>query len=288
MKRGLGKGIAALLGSDDPADAPSVEAARRLPIEQVVPGRYQPRRAFDQAEMDQLVQSVREHGVIQPLLVRPIGERQFEIIAGERRWRAAQAAKLHEVPVTIRELSDAEALEIALIENIQRTDLNAIEEAAGYQRLIDDFSYSQDQIAQTIGKSRAHIANLLRLLGLPAHIQAMVQDGRLSAGHARALIGVPHQDRLAAEIISKGLSVRAVERLAQSEKASGGRSSPRATAPSPAAAWDADIAALQQDLTQSLGLEVAIEHDGQGRGRVVVQYRSLEQLDDIVARLGPR
>ncbi|MDX2103114.1 MAG: ParB/RepB/Spo0J family partition protein [Alphaproteobacteria bacterium] len=286
-KRGLGKGIAALLGGDDPADAPSMEATRRLPIEQLQPGRYQPRRHFDAEAMDQLVQSIREQGVIQPLLVRPIAESRWEIIAGERRWRAAQAAKLHEVPVVIRELSDVEALEIGLIENVQRTDLSAIEEAAGYQQLISDFQYTQDRIAQTIGKSRAHIANLLRLLTLPNSIQSMIREGRLSAGHARALVGLPDAEALAQQVVTKGLSVREAERLAQGRK--GRRAEPGTPPPpTPAAAWDADIAALQQDISTLLGLQVVIDHDPKGRGRVVIHYGSLEQLDDVIARLNQR
>jgi ParB family chromosome partitioning protein len=297
IRRTLGRGLDALLGggpapeivhpAGDLAPAPtSGRGSAVVPISAIRPGKYQPRRHFSDEELDALAQSIREKGILQPLLVRPVLDSEgtpYELIAGERRWRAAQRAQMHEVPVLIRELSDAETLEVALVENLQRQDLSAIEEAAGYQRLMDEFSHTQERLSQIIGRSRPHIANILRLLALPAPIQAMLQKGDLSAGHARALIGLeePVALALAQAAAKEQLTVRDVERRAQilrDGKKDQGRS------PAPAAAVDPDIAQLERDLAQRLGLKVTLESKGE-RGRLILAYASLEQLDDLLRKL---
>jgi ParB family chromosome partitioning protein len=285
----LGRGLAALLNDDQPptSEAGGTAAARTpslVPTGSLHPGRFQPRRRFDQAAIEALAASIRQQGILQPLVVRPIPDRlqHFEIIAGERRWRAAQLAKLHEVPVVIKPLSDRDALEIALIENIQREDLNAIEEAEGYRRLIEEFGHTQEALATAVGKSRSHVANLMRLLGLAPAIQEMVQDGRLSAGHARALIGAHDAMEIARQVIAQGLSVRQVEVMTQRVKQQPVASKrPRGEAH---ATRDPDTVALESELSSLLGLKVTIEFDGKS-GKLIVHYTTLDQLDDVLLRL---
>lgn len=281
-KRGLGRGLSALLGdeSEDYASLDRVRLTKTVPIEFLQPGSAQPRRHFDDAAIAALVESVREKGILQPLLVRrhPEQTNMYEIVAGERRWRAAQRAGLAEIPVVIKELDDSEALEIALIENVQREDLTAIEEAQGYRRLMDEFDHTQEALSRAIGKSRSHIANLLRLLTLPDSVQAMVNDGSLSAGHARALINTEAPSVWAQLVVSRGLSVRQTESLV---KKSTGGSAPKAAAP---LGRDPNIVALENDLSQMLGLRVSIKTKGEG-GTLDIVYESLEQLDDVLHRL---
>jgi ParB family chromosome partitioning protein len=278
-RRGLGRGLSALF-ADEQEDAAAVERlrpTRTLPVEQLRPGRFQPRRRFDPEEMSPLIDSVREKGILQPLLVRQVEEGAYEIVAGERRWRAAQAAKLHEVPVVVRELDDREALEVALVENVQRQDLTPLEEAEGYKRLLDEFGHTQEDLAQAVGKSRSHIANMLRLLGLPDDVKHLLESGALSAGHARALIGAENPLALAKQIVEKGLNVRDAETLAGESK---GRTKGAARA---ANGKDADTKALEHDLSQMLGLKVTLDVHGQG-GIIAIHYRTLDQLSDVLAR----
>ncbi len=286
----LGRGLAALFGeeNEDYASLDRVRSTKSVPIEHLHPGRYQPRQLFDEDAVAALAESVRAQGILQPILVRRHPERtgEFEIVAGERRWRAAQKAKLHEVPVLIRELTDAESLELAIVENVQRQDLTPIEEAEGYRRLLEEFQHTQDDLAKVLGKSRSHIANTLRLLGLPESVKAMVMEGKLTAGHARTLVGSEAAESLAAEIVSKGLNVRQAERLVQEAKAG---TRPRAkntgtAKPAAAIAKDSDTIALERDLTALLGLKVSIRFDGDG-GSLTIHYKTLEQLDDVLHRL---
>ncbi|MBL9035387.1 MAG: ParB/RepB/Spo0J family partition protein [Rhodospirillaceae bacterium] len=283
-KRHLGRGLSALLGGDDgepPVTGAAIAAARSVPIEFLHPSKLQPRADFDDERLEQLAQSIREQGVLQPILVRahPGKANQFEIVAGERRWRAAQKAQLHEVPIVQKDLTDRDTLEIALIENIQRQDLNAIEEARGYRRLLQEFAYTQEVLAERVGKSRPHIANLLRLLELPEAVRILIAEGKLTSGHARALINLPNAAELAQVIVAKGLSVREAERLAAKAKAR-----PRGKGARAPREKDADTKALERDLTASLGLKVEIDFDGKG-GTVTLHYRTLEQLDQIIEKL---
>lgn len=278
-RKPLGRGLSALLGEtpEMPAESGAGGAdPRTAPIESLRPGRFQPRRQFDEVAMAALVESVREQGILQPILVRRLGD-GWEIVAGERRWRAAQAAGLHQVPVLVRELDDRSALEIALVENVQRQDLTALEEAEGYQRLIDEFGHRQEDLARSVGKSRSHIANTLRLLQLPSDVRQLVQDGTLTAGHARALVGAPNAGDLARRIAAQGLNVRQTEKLA-----AGAKDAPPRRPPQEA---DADTRALERTLEEQLGLKVAIEHGDRG-GRLILHYRTLDQLDDVLKRLG--
>lgn len=286
--RGLGRGLSALMADvvaeESPKGAPSEprRADMMVPIEKIKPNPEQPRRTFTQEQLDDLAASVKEKGVIQPLIVRPSPsvEGEYEIVAGERRWRASQMAKLHQLPVIVREYSDTEALEVAIIENIQRADLNAIEEAAGYRDLMDRFGHTQEKVSEALGKSRSHIANLLRLLNLPDDVQAFVRDGQLTAGHARTLVTADNASALAREIISKGLSVRAAEKLAKGPVPSKPRSS------SPKAEKDADTKALEADLSAATGMKVQIDHKAGGEaGTVTIRYQNLDQLDDICGKL---
>ena len=279
---GLGRGLNALLGDiardDAPAGADGAPAGVRvLPISAIAPHPGQPRRHFDDAALDELAASIAERGVIQPIVVRPHGH-DYQIVAGERRWRAAQRARLHEVPVVVRNYSDTETLQIALVENIQRQDLNAIEEAEAYDRLIEEFGHTQDALAKIVHKSRSHVANLLRLLDLPKVVQAQVVDGGLSMGHARAIIGAPEPEALAADVVARGLSVRQTERLARSAKL------PRTRRRSAPADANADIAALERQLADLLGLKVRIAHRDQG-GSITLDYSTLDQLDMVCQRL---
>ena len=281
-RKGLGRGLSALLG-DEAEGRERVRATHTVPIEQVSPGQFQPRQRFNDEEMASLVESVRARGILQPILVRraPLQDGGYEIIAGERRWRAAQRAQLHEIPVIVREFSDEESLEIALIENLQRENLSPIEEANAYQRLMDEFDHTQEVLAKTVGKSRSSVANTLRLLTLPKSVQDHVDTGKLSAGHARALVGFDGAERLASDIIRKGLSVRQAERLAQSSN--GGPPAGRKKA----RAKDSDTIALEHDLSNMLGLRVSIKFRGDGAkgGSVSSNYSTLDQLDDILQRL---
>jgi ParB family chromosome partitioning protein len=256
--------------------------ARTLPVAQLSPSPLQPRRVFDEEALTDLANSVKEKGVLQPILVRPSarGDGNYEIVAGERRWRAAQRAGVHEVPVVVRELTDGEVLEVALIENVQRADLNSIEEARGYKTLIDQFGHTQDQLAKIIGKSRPHIANTLRLLSLPQPVQAAVEKGALSAGHARALVGHPNAEGLAQMIAERGLSVREAEDLARKADAPAA-AKPHAAKPEK----DADTIGLEKSLADQLGLAVDIRDKGKKGGEVRIAYRTLEQLDEICKRL---
>jgi ParB family chromosome partitioning protein len=279
--RGLGRGLSALLG-EDPAPSKTQESSRSprtLPVAFLKPNRFQPRRNFNEADLNDLTNSVKEKGVLQPILVRPSGNNTYEIVAGERRWRAAQKAQLHEVPVTIKELSDAESLEIAIIENVQRADLNAIEEAAAYQELLSRFQYTQEKLGEVMGKSRSHIANTLRLLKLPESVKALVAEGALSAGHARTLIGDANAENRAKEIVAGALNVRQAEIKA---RVLPGKA---AKAKSPKAQKDADTKALEQSVTSALGLKVEIAHEGEKGGTVRILYKNLDQLDDICRRL---
>ncbi len=289
-KKGLGRGLSHLLGEAEAAyratEAPAAPTApgNVLPIEFLRAGRFQPRRHFDEAALEELASSIRVHGLLQPILVRPIeGERDaYEIVAGERRWRAAQRAERHEVPVIIQALSDSQALEIALIENLHRRDLTALEEAEGYERLIDEFKHSHDELGKLVGKSRSHVANMLRLLALPDQVKAMLQSGELTAGHARALLTAPDPEALAKSVVVRGLSVRATERLANLAKAAPQKPSGRAA---PAGGKkNADLMALERDLSERLGLVVSIESRGAG-GSLTIAYRTLDQLDDVIEKL---
>lgn len=285
-RRGLGRGLSALLGDierEQPpgVDQPASDGIQQIAIADIRPNPGQPRRHFDEEALDELAASIAARGMLQPIVVRK-AEDGYQIVAGERRWRAAQRARLHEVPALIRTLSDAETLEIAIIENIQRADLNAIEEAEAYQRLIDEFGHSQEALGKFVNKSRSHVANLLRLLELPAGVRRRVAEGALSMGHARALITAEDPEALAGEVARRGLSVRDTERLARQAK---GQVAPRPRAGvQPAATPDADILALERQLGDMLGLAVQIGHEGEG-GMVMLRYSSLDQLDMICQRL---
>jgi ParB family chromosome partitioning protein len=283
-RRNLGRGLAALFGEEDEdyAELDRVRTAKAVPIEHLHPNPFQPRHVFEPEGLKALAESIAENGVLQPVLVRRDAERpnEYQIVAGERRWRAAQMAQLYEVPVVIRELSDGQALEVAIVENVQRQDLNPVEEGEGYERLMKDFGHTQEEVARLIGKSRSHVANTLRLLGLPAKVKEMISDGRLSAGHARTLLSSSDPAGLAEEILSKGLNVRQAEALAQSGKPRKSR------ARAGSAVKDPDTVHLEESLSESLGLKVSIDGKGE-RGKVTIHYRSLEQLDSLLAKLNP-
>jgi len=281
-RQNLGRGLNALLGEELEAksDSGHLKDSRLVPVERLYPGRYQPRHSIDEELIEELAQSVRENGIIQPLLVRRHPEQKdaFEIIAGERRWRAAQMAKVHEVPVIIRDLNDQKSLEIGLVENLQRQDLSPLEEADGYQRLMDEFSHTQEVLAKTVGKSRSHVANMIRLLGLPEPVKKMLDSENLSAGHARALLNAPNPLEVARQVVKKGLNVRQTERLVKKEQR-------QKEAPPKPDHKDVDTLSLERDLANLLGLKVGIKFKG-GGGSLTVHYDSLEQLDDILLRLG--
>jgi len=276
-RRQLGRGLAALFGEADGAASADPAQQRFVPIEWIRPGKLQPRQRFAEAELEALAQSIREKGILQPLLVRSLTatETDFELIAGERRWRAAQRVGLHEVPIIIRQISDSEALEIALIENLQREDLSPLEEAEAYRRLIDEFGRTQAGLAEALGKSRSHVANTVRLLGLPAPVRHRVDEGELSAGHARALLGAADPAALAEEVVRRGLNVRATERLVQRRAG---------TPPSERRPRDADTAALERELGAVLGLRVTLEAKKRG-GTLTLHYASLDQLDRVLRLL---
>jgi ParB family chromosome partitioning protein len=279
----LGRGLAALIG-DAGDEAPAIERTRgqrRIPIEFLRPNPRNPRTVFREDDLADLAASIREKGIIQPVVVRTIAgvADAYEIIAGERRWRAAQLANLADIPVVIHEADDREALELAIIENVQRADLNAIEEANGYERLGADFGYSQSELAKIIGKSRSHVANTLRLLNLPETSRRLVSDGAISAGHARALLAVKDPDLVARRIVEEGLTVRDIERIAQRQASDAG-AKPR----KPREEKDADTRAMEKLLSDSLGLDVVIRHEGE-RGELRIRYQTLEQLDGLCRRL---
>jgi ParB family transcriptional regulator, chromosome partitioning protein len=289
----LGRGLSALFGDSDTGYKPNPEAnqataandksLRKLPVTWLQPGQYQPRREFDETALTELAESIKAHGVLQPLLVRDLPERdRYEIIAGERRWRAAQLAGLHELPVIIRSFSNVETLEIGLIENLQREDLNALEEAEAYQRLITEFGHRPDDLAKSIGKSRSHIANTTRLLQLPAEIRKFLTEGTLSAGHARALLAAEDPVALAQEIIRDKLSVREVEVLVRPKHEAKRDYKNRKTT---SASLDADMLALQRDMTANLGLKTTLKPHADGGGEITIAYRNLDQLEDLIRRL---
>ena len=283
---GLGRGLSALMGEaarpepEEPS-IPSAGVVREISIGLIYPNPNQPRSHFDVASIDELAESIRERGVISPILVRPV-DGGYQLIAGERRWRAAQQAQLHSIPAMIKAIDDASSAEIALIENIQREDLNAIEEAEGYKKLIDRHGHTQDQLGKLVSKSRSHVANLLRLLDLPTDVRDLLVAGEISMGHARAIIGAPDASGLAREIVANGLTVRQVEERARASKPSTGKSSSgKARPPKPV---DADLAALERQLGDLLGLKVKVAHNGAG-GTLSLAYSTLDQLDMICQRL---
>lgn len=266
----------------------ATRGVRLVPIDRLGPSPFQPRRSFDDAGLDELADSLRARGVLQPLLVRPApgDPGTFEIVAGERRWRAAQRAGLHEIPILLRDLDDRETLEVALVENLQRADLNPIEEAEGYRRLVEEFDHSQEDLADVVGKSRSHVANTMRLLQLPVGVRDMISEGALSAGHARALLTLENPTIYAEEVVRKGLSVRQTEALAREAANRPAQSRPRrARNAGGTTDKDADTLALERDLGAQLGMTVSIDQKGNGGGTVTVSWQSLAQLDEILARL---
>ncbi|MGC8201248.1 ParB/RepB/Spo0J family partition protein [Aliiroseovarius sp. PTFE2010] len=286
--RGLGRGLSALMADVVPESESSDQPAkpeRFLPIEAIAPNPDQPRRQFNEADLRDLSESIKEKGVIQPLIVRPAPRNggQYQIVAGERRWRASQLAQLHELPVIVRDYTDVEVLEIAIIENIQRADLNPVEEATGYRQLMDRFGHTQEKLAEALGKSRPHIANLLRLLTLPDEVLDLLKSGEISAGHARALVTSDDPVSLAKKVVSKGLSVRATEALAKK-----GNNPTQAAKPKPKSIKekDADTRALESDLSAALGMAVAIDHQqGAQAGEITISYKTLDELDDLCGKL---
>lgn len=294
---GLGRGLSALLGEtlrEEPvagggegqaAPAASGRSIQHIEITSISPHPDQPRKQFDETALQELAESVSERGVIQPIIVRSLPRGGYQIVAGERRWRAAQRARLHQIPAIVRDFTDAETMEIALIENVQRQDLNPVEEAEAYSRLIAQFGHSQEVLGRLVGKSRSHVANMMRLLDLPGTVLDVVRAGKLSMGHARALIGVEDVGHIVRRIIDKGLSVRQTEKLAQQAKGKSGRAAGgegrRPAAPAP----DADIQALEQHLADLLGIKVVIDHGGNGAGTLSLRYSTLDQLDMLCQRL---
>ena len=288
-KRGLGRGLSALMAdigsSVDNGQAGAVSRPDSLPVEALTPNPNQPRTDFPEAALQTLAASIRQKGIIQPLVVRPSKTTgRYEIVAGERRWRAAQLAGLHDVPVVVRDFSDAEVIEVAIIENIQRTDLNAIEEALGYRQLIERFGHTQEKLAEALSRSRSHVANLLRLLTLPEDVQALVRRGDLTSGHARALVTLPNASDLAQRVVKSGLSVRETERLAKASPTKSAKSGRRVGAEK-----DADTRALETDLSANLHMLVRIEHNGiDDGGTLTVRYRTLDDLDilcDVLSKI---
>jgi len=285
-QRGLGRGLSALMAdvneSHSRAEERPGQPDRVVPIEKIVPNPEQPRRAFDKDSLEDLAASIREKGIIQPLIVRPSPktEGSFEIVAGERRWRAAQIAKLHDVPVLVRDFDDTEVLEVAIIENVQRADLNPVEEATGYNQLMEKFGHTQERLAAALGKSRSHIANSVRLLSLPDEVLTYLREGRLSAGHARALVPAEDPALLARQVVKKGLSVRETEKLAKTEQGNIFADGTKKTRTAPEK--DADTVALEGELSATLGMKVAVNHKpGKENGQMVISYDSFEQLDDL-------
>lgn len=307
QQRGLGKGLSALISENYSAQpaaaAPSKDKAGgsyELPVSKLMPGKFQPRSRFDETGIGELAESIVKNGIMQPIIVRPSSEYpgKYEIIAGERRWRASKIAKLEMVPVVVRDIPDKQALELAIVENVQRQDLTPLEEAAGYQRLLGEFSYSQEDLASTVGKSRSHIANLLRLLSLPDKVKAMLDEGALTMGHARTLLTIDNPLEMAVQIVKQGLNVRQAEDAARDSQGVEKKARPRAASPTNVsagraqaqrnnahAAKDPDIISLEETLSENMGLKVSIYDKGQ-QGEVVLAYDSLAQLDEILRRLG--
>lgn len=293
QQRGLGRGLSALMADvTEDASGSGASPARRpdlmVPVERVHPNPEQPRRNFDSAQLQELADSIAARGIIQPLIVRanPRREGDYEIVAGERRWRAAQMAQLHEIPVLVRAFNDTEVLEIAIIENIQRADLNPVEEATGYSQLMHRFGHTQEKLAEVLGKSRSHIANSVRLLTLPEEVLGHLREGRLSAGHARALITAEDPAALARRVIQKNLSVRETEKLVKADLAPENTTGPKAKSRHPSLEKDADTRALEEDLSATLTMKVSIDHrPGQDHGQMTIQYSSLEQLDRLIGML---
>jgi ParB family transcriptional regulator, chromosome partitioning protein len=284
-KRGLGRGLDVLLGggSHEPETTAEGDRLKSLPIEQLQPGKYQPRSTMDPARLQELSDSIRAQGMIQPIVVRAIGRDRYEIIAGERRWRAAQLAELRDVPVVLREVDDHAALAMALIENIQREDLNPLEEAVALQRLIDEFALTHQQAADAVGRSRAAVSNLLRLLELPDGVRKLVERGAIEMGHARALLTLPapQAEALARQAADEQWSVREIERRVQALQRAAPAAKPAAAKASP----DADIAVLERELAETLGARVAVQHGRGGRGKLVIEYHSVDELDGILQRI---
>lgn len=278
QKKRLGRGLAALIGDDTTEEAvmQDIRSLRHMPVELLHASPNNPRKHFAEDDLEDLARSIREKGLLQPLVVRPRADGEYEIVAGERRWRAAQKAGIHEIPVLIRELTDGEALEIALIENIQRSDLNPLEEARAYHLLLGQFSYTQQQLAESVGKSRSHIANTLRLLNLPDSVRQQVETGKLTAGHARTLVATDSPAELAEQIIQLGLSVREAETLTREAALKTRKPRPEK---------NADTRALEKSLTEAIGLKVAIDDQGAAGGTLSIAYKSLEQLEDVCKRL---
>jgi ParB family chromosome partitioning protein len=303
-QRGLGKGLSALISenynqhSAMPTPINREEKAQKagletLAVEQLIQGKYQPRNQFNEQALAELAESIRRNGIMQPIIVRPLASGRFEIIAGERRWRAAKMAQLNRVPVIIREIDDKQALELALVENVQRQDLTPLEEAIGYQRLIEEFDYSQEELGNIVGKSRSHVSNLLRLLSLPEEVKEMMDKGELSMGHARTLIGLPEATRIAKEIVSRGLNVRQAEEISREVQGVQKRTNAGSKQGMTSGGGgyrapinkDPDILALEETLSENLGLKVSINDRGQS-GEIILSYASLSQLDEILRRLG--
>ncbi len=303
--RGLGRGLGALFGDEeaneragvrsqpiDPEDKSASGPRRIVGTAQLIPNPDQPRRHFTEAALRDLAESIREHGIIQPILVRPYKntDDMYEIIAGERRWRAAQMAQLHQVPVIIRDMDDETVCKIALIENLQREDLTAIEEAAGYRRLMEEFGHTQEDVAEMIGKSRSHVANMVRLLGLPASVQTLVNEGKLSAGHARALIGLDNAGEMAREIAAKGLSVRQAEKLVAKISGRSAKLKPKDVVNpfTGEVVKDHDTLALEKHISDLLGLRTYLVQVNSHEGQIIMEYKSLDQLDDVIQRLSTK
>ncbi len=296
-KGGLGRGLDALfqdgeakhydnfIASLEPTENNSSKLIQELDIAKLVPGKYQPRSLFSDEKLQQLVKSIKSHGVLQPLLVRYLKNGEYEIIAGERRWRAAQQAKLHKVPVIVKDIDDATALEIALIENLQRQDLNPLEEAEGYKRLIEEFSYKQEDLANKLGKSRSHIANIMRLLKLPLIVQKMLEDEMISMGHARALIGVENAEQIAKHIVKQSLSVRDTEKYIRNLQKDGVKS--QKLQKNKKMAKSVDVLALEKEISLMLGMKVTINSKSSNakQGSISIEYRNLDQLDSILEKL---
>jgi len=289
-RRGLGRGLSALLGevSAEQPIAPGADRSdgiRMIQVAVISPNHEQPRRHFDEEKLAELAESIAARGVIQPILLRPHPQGSgYQIIAGERRWRAAQRARLHEVPAIVRDLNDADTLELAIVENVQRHDLNAIEEALAYQRLIDEFGHGQESIGKLVGKSRSHVANLLRLLGLPDEVRAMLIDGRLDMGHARAVVTAYDPLALAQEVVARRLSVRETEKLARTMGPGGVAAKPSKSPSKGGGETNADVAALERQIGDILGLKVTIAHGDKG-GTISIAYSTLDQLDLVCQRL---
>ena len=294
-KRGLGRGLSALMADIEPdltsenekiSTNTAVKSDIMVPIEKVRPNPDQPRQDFSQKELEELASSISEKGVIQPIIVRidPKDKNLYQIIAGERRWRASQIALVHDIPIIIREMDDTEVLEVAIIENVQRSDLNPVEEALGFRQLMDSYGHTQEKLAKALGKSRSHIANILRLLSLPDDVLAMLRAGQLSSGHARAMVTAENPSKLAALVVAKGLSVRETERLARAND-----NDAKSKSFAPRKEKDADTVVLENDLAANLNMKVSIDHeDGTGGGGITISYKSLDQLDELCQLLSSR